>query len=137
MSLPLDRSVNFMKQLLSLIFILNLGIQTSFALSLDERREQIISIIDEELSEINRLSSQVRGANPDYLLRMAELNLEKARLWREKENQDFMSYSDEKRRSLNKSQHFSKSASYFAKANKLAIQITKKFPRYSSISDVY
>lgn len=126
-----------MKQLLSLIFILNLGIQTSFALSLDERREQIISIIDEELSEINRLSSQVRGANPDYLLRMAELNLEKARLWREKENQDFMSYSDEKRRSLNKSQHFSKSASYFAKANKLAIQITKKFPRYSSISDVY
>jgi hypothetical protein len=57
----------------------------AFALSLDERRKQIIEIIDEELDEITRLSREVRGKNPDYLLRMAELNLEKARLWREKE----------------------------------------------------
>lgn len=126
-----------MKTLLSIFLFCALGIQASFALSLDERRERIISIIDEELSEINRLSSQVKGANPDYLLRMAELNLEKARLWREKENQDFMSFSAEKRRSLNKNAHFSESASYFAKANRLAIRITKRFPRYSNISDVY
>lgn len=111
--------------------------QTAWSLSLDERRQRIISIIDEELSEIQRLSGQVKGANPDYLLRMAELNLEKARLWREKENQSFLELSDSTRRKTNKSRYFSKSASYFAQANKLAVQITKRFPAYRNISDVY
>ena len=107
------------------------------ALSLDERRQQIVSIIDEELSEIERLSSQVKGSNPDYLLRMAELNLEKARLWREKENQDYLALPQEVRRKTSKASHFSKSASYFAAANRLAVAITKRFSRYRNISDVY
>lgn len=110
---------------------------TASALSLDERRQRIVSIIDEELSEIERLSSQVNGSNPDHLLRMAELNLEKARLWREKENQEFLDLPNATRRKTNKSRYFRKSASYFAKANALAVSITKKFPRYGAISDVY
>ncbi|MCO4753567.1 MAG: tetratricopeptide repeat protein [Bacteriovoracaceae bacterium] len=124
------------KRLFILLFLL-LGAQSAFSLSMDERRQKIISIIDEELSEINRLSSQVKGSNPDYLLRMAELNLEKARLWREKENKEYLELDSKKRRSVNKKKYFSKSASYFARANRLSVLITKKFPRYTNISDVY
>lgn len=119
------------------VLTLLLTAQAAFSLSLDERRQRIVSIIDEELSEIQRLSTQVKGANPDHLLRMAELNLEKARLWREKENQDFLELPDAKRRKTNKARFFSKSASYFANANSLAVSITKRFPRYRNISDVY
>jgi tetratricopeptide (TPR) repeat protein len=109
----------------------------TFALSLDERRQQIIEIIDEELDEISRLSREVKGKNPDYLLRMAELNLEKARLWREKENSEYLSIPAKKRSSLKKSNYFKKSTAYFNQANKLCIEITRRFPRFRSIKDVY
>ncbi|MEX1100198.1 MAG: hypothetical protein WEB87_07220, partial [Bacteriovoracaceae bacterium] len=126
-----------MKKNALIILLLFFSAQTAMSLTLDERRQRIISIIDEELSEIERLSSQVNGRNPDHLLRMAELNLEKARLWREKENQEYMALPDATRRKTNKSRFFSKSASYFAKANKLSVVITRKFPSYRDISDVY
>jgi len=121
---------------LSLIILLSISTNI-YAISLDERREQIIEIIDEELDEISRLSREVRGKNPDYLLRMAELNLEKARLWREKENSEFLSIPAKKRSSVNKSSYFRKSTGYFNRANKLCIEITRRFPRFRSISDVY
>lgn len=122
-----------------LIFALTLivSIQSALALSLDQRRKRIVSIIDEELSEIKRLSSQVKGQNPDYLLRMAELNLEKARLWRESENETYLELSDERRRKANKASYFKASSSFFYQANRYAVDITKKFPRYRNISDVY
>lgn len=108
-----------------------------FALSLDERRQQIIEIIDEELDEISRLSKDVKGQNPNYLLRMAELNLEKARLWREKENRVYLDIPAKKRSRVNKASYFKKSSRFFSRANKLCITITKRFPRYGNITDVY
>ncbi len=56
-------------------------------LTMDERRKQIISIVDEELSEVTRLARQQDFKSPDTLLRVSELNLEKARIWREVENE--------------------------------------------------
>ena len=109
----------------------------SFALSLDERRQKIIEIIDEELSEISRLSNDVKGQNPNYLLRMAELNLEKARLWREKENSEYLSLSNKERARVSKAKYFQKSSRYFNQANSICITITKRFPRYRNINDVY
>lgn len=122
-----------------LIFTLLIAIasQSLWALSLDQRRQAIIGIIDEELNEIQRLSSAVNARNPDYLLRMAELNLEKARLWREKENEAYLEMSDDQRRRTNRAKYFSRSASYFQQANRLAVALTKEFPSYKDIADVY
>ena len=100
------------KYLLALLILCS----QSFGLSLDSRREKIIEIINEELSEVERLAKQTRYRNPDHLLRMAELNLEKARLWREKENQEYLSLSNAKRRRAKKSRYFKKSSSFFKKA---------------------
>ncbi len=41
----------------------------------DERRSRILDIIDEELSEVTRLSKQRGNRDPELLLRAAELNL--------------------------------------------------------------
>lgn len=109
----------------------------AFAISLDERRQQIVSIIDEELSEVSRLSAQTGNRNPDHLLRMAELNLEKARLWREKENQDYIALPDAVRRKANQSNYFKTSAKYFQTANNYCLRIVRTFKNYHGIGDVY
>ena len=118
-------------------FILLLLILCSnlFALDLDSRRNQIIEIIDEELDEVSRLSRQSRSA--DNLLRMAELNLEKARLWREKENEEYLALSSAKRRSVNKNRYFQKSNRFFNEATKLCLAITRRYKNYRNIADVY
>jgi tetratricopeptide (TPR) repeat protein len=108
-----------------------------FSLSLDKRREQIIEIINEELSEVSRLAKQTKYKNPDHLLRMAELNLEKARLWREKENQEYLALSNKKRRQTNKKRYFKKSTSYFNRATKYCKSITKRYKKYKNMPDVY
>ena len=81
-----------LKYLLLLLFV-----STAFAqkLSLDERRSKIIGIIDEELSEVSRLARQQDYRDPNILMRMSELNLEKARLWREQENEKFLAIDPE------------------------------------------
>ena len=112
-------------------------VQNTFALNLDARRSEIISIINEELSEVERLSRQQGNRNPDYLLRMAELNFEKGRLWKDKENEEFLALSTEKRRKINKKRFFIQSEKYFNNAMSLASTLVKKFPSYKNISDVY
>lgn len=105
--------------------------------SMDERRKKILSIVDEELSEVSRLAKQQDYRVPDTVLRMSELNLEKARLWREIENERFLSIPPEERRGVNKKQFFSQSAKYFDVANDHALTLTKRFPDYQAIGDVY
>ena len=57
--------------------------------SFADRRNELIKVIDLELKEVTRLNKQTRTSNPDLLLRMAELLLEKARLVKEVENIKF------------------------------------------------
>ena len=122
-----------MKYFLLLLFF----IFTSFADEVDERRVKIIQVINEELVEVSKLSDQRNDRDPDLLLRMAELNLEKARLYREDENERFLKVEPSKRSKINQSSFFAKSSTYFSQANKLCLQITRKFPRYSKLADVY
>ncbi len=93
--------------------------------------------MDEELSEVSRLSRQQDYKNPDTLLRVSELNLEKARLFREVENEQYLSIPVEQRVSLNKNDYFRNSNKYFEAANEAALKVVKKFKNYSSIGDVY
>jgi tetratricopeptide (TPR) repeat protein len=122
-----------------LVFLIFLSISyTSNAdVNLDKRRLQIIKIIDEELSEVSRLDIQNKGRDPDLLLRMAELNLEKARLYREKENESFLSIPATKRNKINKKKYFSRSSRYFSEANQLCVKITRKYSKYKRMGEVF
>ena len=75
---------------IKLLTIFSVLASLASAASLDDRRKKIVQVIDEELAEAKRLSEQVKAKNPDLLLRMSELCLEKARLWRESENEDYL-----------------------------------------------
>lgn len=103
----------------------------------DERRSQLINVIDEELREITRLNQRTRGQKPDLLLRMAELLLEKARLSKEVENTKFISMSDKERERVDKNKLYATSRSYFVQAQKACYLILKKFPNYKLKGDVY
>lgn len=109
----------------------------SLGANLDERRGQLLSVINEELGEIVRLVKQTGGRNPNLLLRMAELQFEKARLLKEEENNRYLSLSPERRRKSNKANFYKKSKKYFQKAQKIAKFIVKKFRNFKGIGEVY
>ncbi len=116
-----------------------LFISTAFAqkLTLDERRTKILKIVDEELAEVSRLAKQQNYKDPNILVRMSELNLEKARLWKEVENEKFLAIPPEKRRDMNKDSFFSKSTKYFNDANQTAYAVVTRFPKYKGLNEVY
>jgi tetratricopeptide (TPR) repeat protein len=109
----------------------------SFAQEIDQRRRAILQIVDQELAEINRLSTQVQSRNPDLLLRMSELYLEKARHYREYENEIFLNIPADKRAKINKNEYFKQSNYNFIQARKTAQLILKRFPRFSKKAEVY
>lgn len=119
------------------VFILFFCFSAYAAVDVEKRRTQIIKIIDEELSEVKRLNTQTGRSNPDLLLRQAELNLEKARLIRERENINYLKIPAKKRSKVNKKKYFSKSSRYFSEANRVCLTITRKFKRYKKMGDVY
>jgi hypothetical protein len=124
-----------LKYLLLSLFIL----QTAFAakLTMDDRRKKILAIVDEELAEVSRLAKQQKYKSPDTLFRLSELNLEKARLYREVENEQYLAIPPEQRRKLNKNSYFGRSTTYFNDANSAAQVVVKRFPRYRAIGEVY
>jgi TolA-binding protein len=120
-----------------IILVLILSSSFAFADKNSDRRSKIINIINEELSEVKRLNKQRKNNDPNLILRMAELNLEKARLWREKENFDYLKMSESKRRKANKKKFFVRSTRYFKDANNLCLKITRKFKGFNRIGEVY
>jgi hypothetical protein len=118
-------------------FYLLLLLSAVSALALDERRARIIAVINEELAEVTRLSQQRNNRDPELLLRVAELHLEKARLTREDENEKFLDLPVEKRRTVNENQYYAGSIRSFQNANQYATAVTKSFPSYREIADVY
>lgn len=125
--------------MLKIVFLLFLITQSVFGvkLTLDERRKKILAIVDEELSEVSRLAKQQDYRYPDTLLRLSELNLEKARLYREAENEQFLSIPPDERRGNSRNDYFRTSAKYFDDANDAALLVVKRYPKYKSINDVY
>ncbi len=125
--------------MLNFISLIVLLINTAFAerLNLDQRRSKIISIVDEELAEVTRLARQQDQKVPDTLFRISELNLEKARIYRETENEKFLSIKPETRTTLNKKEFFKYSEKFFLEANESALLVAKKFPNYKEIGEVY
>jgi hypothetical protein len=125
--------------MLRYIFVLFILIEAVWAqkINLDSRRKQILSIVDEELHEVTRISKQENFSSPDTLLRISELYLEKARLWREAENENYLAIPPEQRRNLKKNDYFKTSAQFFDAANEHCHIIIKRFPKYKGIGEVY
>lgn len=100
------------------------------------RRAELIKVIDMQIREIVRLGKSVRN-NPQALLQLAELYLEKARHIKDIENEKFLKIPAKKARRINRSQFFRRSRSYVSKAERYCRTIIKKFPRYPYKGDVY
>ena len=122
---------------MSRVFTLFSLVIFSFSALANDRSTYLLELIDSELSEVKRLNKQINARDPELLLRMAELYLERARVLKEVENRKFLSLSVKKRRRINKKSFFSKSNSYFVKAQKVSYFILKKFKRFKQKSEVY
>ena len=97
--------------MLKLLLIFLVLFQSAYAkkITLDDRRKQIIDIVEDELKEVTQLAKQEDFRKPDTLLRISELNLERARLWREVENEQYLSIPTEQRQAINRKDYFKKS----------------------------
>jgi hypothetical protein len=126
------------KKLVTLFMILaSISFVASAQGTVQQRRQQLIKLIDEELKEVVRLNRQIGSKNPTLLLRMAELYLEKARLVNEEENLKWLSLSAEQSRRYNQKEFFKKSRQYFVTAQKTCYFILKRFKRFKGRADVY
>lgn len=105
--------------------------------SVEERRAQVLKIIDLELKEITRLNKQTGSRNPNLLLRMAELLLEKARHIKEQENAKYLALDSLTRANVQKSRFFKNSRRYFVQAQKTCYFILKRFKKFKAKGDVY
>lgn len=114
-----------------------LTFQFSAIADADQRRSDLIKIIEEELNEVVRLNRQTNEEDVVLMLRMAELWLEKARILKEKENQLYLEISNEKRRTINKREHFANSYASFNEAQKICQLILRKGNRSKVLGDVY
>lgn len=105
--------------------------------NVEERRQQLVQIIDEELKEVIRLNRQIGSKNPNLLLRMAELYLEKARLINEAENQKWLTLSPEQVAKIDQKQFYKNSRKHFMMAQKTCYFILKRFKRFKGRAEVY
>ena len=74
---------------LLVIFLLTFSVLAN----LSTRRQQLVRVIDEQISELSRLSRVSGNRDPVILLRIAEAYLEKGRILRDQENEDFFKLS--------------------------------------------
>jgi len=102
-----------------------------------ERRQELVKIIDEELDEVVRLNRQIGAKNPKLLLRMAELYLEKARIINEEENYRWLTLSPEESEKVDQKKFYQTSRKYFQMAQKTCYFILKRFKRFNGKGDVY
>ncbi len=126
-----------------LILILCFGFLTSvvsvkFAhADVEQRRTELLKVLDEELREVTRLNKQIGAQRPDLMLRMAQILLEKGRLLKDLENQKYLEIPAAEREKSNKDEVFKESRRYFDQAQKTVLILLKKFPRFEDRSDAY
>ena len=103
----------------------------------EQRRVELIKVLDDELREVTRLNKQIGSRRPDLMLRMAQVLLEKARLLKDRENQKFLEVPSDKREKLNKDSYFRESRRYFDQAQKTVLVLLKKFKNFNEKADAY
>lgn len=104
---------------------------------IDKRRDKLLSVIDEELKEVARLNKQLNASNPELMLRLAQVLLEKGRILRDAENQKFLDVPSKQRNQANRDQYFKDSQRYFDQAQKTVLVLLKKFKNFPEKGDAY
>jgi tetratricopeptide (TPR) repeat protein len=119
------------------LFLTNAAIVPVAHADVEQRRAELIKVLDDELREVTRLNKQLGAQRPDLMLRMAQVLLEKARLLKDRENQKFLETQDSKRDKINKDDYFKESRRYFDQAQKTVLVMLKKFKRFDEKGDAY
>lgn len=122
------------RKILFLIFILFI---TPIYSNVEQRRAELVNVIDEELKEVARLNKQVGASRPDLMLRMGQVLLEKARLLKDRENQKYLELPAADRSNINREEFFKESKRYFEQAQKTVIFLLKKFKNFKERPDAY
>lgn len=126
-----------------LIFVLSLGFLFSLAVvdkafaDVEQRRAELLRVLDEELREVTRLNKQIGAQRPDLMLRMAQVLLEKGRILKDLENQKYLEIKDVDRNKVDKDEAFKESRRYFDQAQKTVLVLLKNFPRFDEKADAY
>lgn len=107
-------------------------VQTGFA-----QYSDLVKVLDTEIYEVSRLNKQYKSRNPNLLLRLAELHLERARVIKEIENRKFIELDQQTRKKIDKTKFFKRSNADFAAAQKICYFIVRNYKRYKGIGDVY
>ncbi len=103
----------------------------------EQRRSELLKVLDEELREVTRLNKQVGAQRPDLMIRMAQVLLEKGRILKDLENQKFLEIPAGERDKKNKDEVFKESRQYFDQAQKTVLTLIKKFPHFEEKADAY
>lgn len=129
-----------MKRNLTLLFCIGVLFSSQFNIAkadVEQRRTELLKVLDEELREVTRLNKQIGSQRPDLMLRMAQVLLEKGRLLKDLENQKYLEIPAAERDKVNKDEAFKESRRYFDQAQKTVLVLLKKAPRFEERSDAY
>lgn len=132
--------MNKRKLLLSFCFSLMLGnaaIVNVASANVEQRRAELIKVLDEELREVTRLNKQLNSSRPDLMLRMGQILLEKARLLKDRENQVYLETPAAERSKKNRDSYFTESRRYFDQAQKTVLVLLKRFKNFPEKADAY
>ena len=102
-----------------------------------QRHSQMLAIINDELRDVARLQRNARRPKGEFILREAELYLEKARLIRDQENKKYLSLNPKLRTKSKRREYFKESIGYFRKAQNSCNRLLKKFRRFKNKARVY
>ncbi|MBY0415526.1 MAG: tetratricopeptide repeat protein, partial [Bdellovibrionales bacterium] len=118
-------------------FIAHSLVGTPAHADIEQRRTELIQILDEELREVTRLNKQIGAQRPDLMLRMAQVLLEKARLLKDRENQKYLEIPSAQREKVGRDDYFKESRRYFDQAQKTVLVLMKKFKNFNEKGDAY
>jgi tetratricopeptide (TPR) repeat protein len=130
--------LRFVERISPAFILLGIFLPVSFvSAEVNQRRYNIIKIIDQEIRQVDKLQAKYKGKNPSLFFRKSELILEKGRVLKEIENEDYLSISPKRRAKLNRKNFFRKSNSQFRKAKDISLYLLKRFKSYKYSADVY
>jgi tetratricopeptide (TPR) repeat protein len=101
------------------------------------KRLEVMYVIDQEIKEVERLQRVNKKFDAELEFRKADLYLEKGRLIKESENEDYLNSPAAQRGQVNKKEFFRQSYRYFLKAKEIALVIPKKNKRYEKNPELY
>jgi len=120
----------------NIIFLL-LSLSFSILADVEQRRAELLSVLDEELKEVTRLNKQTGASRPELILRLGQVLLEKGRILKDQETQKFLEIPQAQREKVNKEDHYKESRKYFEQAQKTVVVLLKRFPKFDLRGDAF